>query len=1484
MLRKPRSLAILGLALLAGALLAGLYAAGELGSSTGRAPVVSRALGPDDPGFTLDRRWDALTRVSIAGTGLHVRHAGLSVRLTAAGAGNAGWTRHRLGVDRPTPFGRESIVVAAPRTEEYLTVTRHVGTRTWRWHLATGFSKPQLEPDGSIAFVRAGQRAGVRVLPPLVFTADGRDVTPAGARWTLERAGGATTLALRLDDTSLPIPYVIDPIAIVGSPGTTGSTKTGSPLAITKPTGVATGNLLIATISMRDTTATITPPAGWTLVTQATSNATTRQVVYSKVATAAEPASYSWSWAGGTGASDSSGVMLSYSGIWAGTGSNIDTFTTATAVGSTTAATAAGTAVYAQDMILALYGAAGQSSFTTPAGMTVLSPVSSQSGAPGVRSSSGSFQVIQAASGAIAAKSSTITSADNTAIMVAIRPAAAAASAANSTLTSSPASVLADGSTTATITATIKDANGNPLPGKVVTLAKGSGSSTITTVSGATDAAGVATFTVTDTAVESTTYTATDTTDTVTVTQTAAVNFTAGPATQTVFTTSPGNTNGGTAFGGQPVVKIEDAFGHVITTDNTTAVTLAIGTNPSGGTLSGCTTNPITVTAGVATFAGCKINKSGTGYTLTTTNIAALTNGVSSAFNITVGAATQVTLATSGSTAGGGTRTLTATIQDAGGNTVTTDNSTQVTFNKNSGTGTANFPAAATASSGVATGTATNLLVGTMIVGATTSPVLTVNLAASYTIVAGTASQVTITTTGSTAGGGSRTLTGTIQDAGGNTVTTDNTTQVTFNKASGTGTANFPAAATAVNGVATASATNGLAGTMVVGATTTPVLTVNNAVSYTIVLGAASQVVFTTSPGNTNGGTTFAAQPVVKVEDGGGNIVTTNNTAVVTLAIGTNPSSGTLSGCTTNPITVTAGVATFAGCKIDKAGTGYTLTTTNGSGFANGSSSAFNITVGAATLVSLATSGSIAGGGSRTLTATIQDAGGNTVTTDNTTQVTFNKSSGTGTATFPAAATAVNGIATATATNKLIGTVVVGATTNPVLTVNNAPSYTITLGAASQTVFTTSPGNTNGGTAFAAQPVVKVEDAGGNVITTDNTTAVTLAIGTNPSAGTLSGCTTNPITVTSGVATFAGCKIDNAGTGYALTTTNTAALANGASGAFNITVGAATQVTIATSGPTAAGGSRTLTGTIQDAGGNTVTTDNTTQITFNKSSGTGTASFPAVATAVNGVATATATNLLAGTMIVGATTSPVLTVNVAASYTIVAGAASQVTLATSGSTAGGGSRTLTATVQDAGGNTVTTDNTTQVTFNKASGTGTATFPSAATAVNGVATATATNKLIGTMIVGATTSPALTVNNAASYTIVLGAASQTVFTTSPANTGGGAAFAAQPVVKVEDAGGNVITTDNTTQVTITIGTNPSAGTLSGCATNPITVSSGVATFAGCKIDKAGTGYTLTTTNTAALTNGTSSAFNITVGTATQVTLTTSGSTLGGGSRT
>lgn len=98
-------------------------------------------------------------------------------------------------------------------------------------------------------------------------------------------------------------------------------------------------------------------------------------------------------------------------------------------------------------------------------------------------------------------------------------------SASNSTVVANPTSVPNDGVSTSTITVTLKDTAGNPVVGKTITLTAGSGSSTITTVSGVTDANGQASFLVKDAVQESVTYTARDTNDNVTITQTATVTF-----------------------------------------------------------------------------------------------------------------------------------------------------------------------------------------------------------------------------------------------------------------------------------------------------------------------------------------------------------------------------------------------------------------------------------------------------------------------------------------------------------------------------------------------------------------------------------------------------------------------------------------------------------------------------------------------------------------------------------------------------------------------------------------------------------------------------------------------------------------------------------------------------------------------------------------------------------------------------------------------
>src|SRR5437773_1237297 len=109
-------------------------------------------------------------------------------------------------------------------------------------------------------------------------------------------------------------------------------------------------------------------------------------------------------------------------------------------------------------------------------------------------------------------------------------------------------------------------------------------------------------------------------------------------------------------------------------------------------------------------------------------------------------------------------------------------------------------------------------------------------------------------------------------------------------------------------------------------------------------VGPAAKVVFTVQPSNAAAGAVNTPAVQVAVQDAQGNTVTTATTSI-TLAIGTNPASGTLAGTPT--VAAVNGVATFAKLSITNAGTSYTLTA-SATGLTGATSSAFNIGVGAA--------------------------------------------------------------------------------------------------------------------------------------------------------------------------------------------------------------------------------------------------------------------------------------------------------------------------------------------------------------------------------------------------------------------------------------------------------------------------------------------------------------------------------------------------------
>ncbi|GAB3202271.1 hypothetical protein ABID22_002610 [Pontibacter aydingkolensis] len=131
------------------------------------------------------------------------------------------------------------------------------------------------------------------------------------------------------------------------------------------------------------------------------------------------------------------------------------------------------------------------------------------------------------------------------------------------------------------------------------------------------------------------------------------------------------------------------------------------------------------------------------------------------------------------------------------------------------------------------------------------------------------------------------------------------------------------------------------------------------------IYGSARDLVFTQQPTSTTTYTTLSTVAVA-VRDWAGNTVRNANNSIL-LAIGTNPSAGTLTA--TNPVAAINGIATFSDLSIDAAGTGYTLIATSGS-LTAATSTAFNLNSKVPTLSALPTTCITEGAGDFVLTVT----------------------------------------------------------------------------------------------------------------------------------------------------------------------------------------------------------------------------------------------------------------------------------------------------------------------------------------------------------------------------------------------------------------------------------------------------------------------------------------------------------------------------------
>jgi hypothetical protein len=328
--------------------------------------------------------------------------------------------------------------------------------------------------------------------------------------------------------------------------------------------------------------------------------------------------------------------------------------------------------------------------------------------------------------------------------------------------------------------------------------------------------------------------------------------------------------------------------------------------------------------------------------------------------------------------------------------------------------------------------------------------------------------------------------------------------------------------------------------------TLTPVLFTATAIGHPAKLSYSAQ------PGTAKAGQILGAGIHIVVQDIQGNTVTSaTNSVTMQITSGTGTSGAVLSGTLTR--TSVGGVLDFSDLKINKVGTGYTLTATS-AGLPDAITDAFDIEYDSPVKLAFGVQASDIIAGHVMIpevTLRVEDAQGNLVPTA-TNQVTVGVTPGTGGGGSGGGGTqaALNGVATFSVSVNKAGSGYTLTASSSALVSAVSTSFSVTPGPPSQLGFVVQPSDATAWAAITPPVQVVVLDAVGNTVTASAIgISVAITSGTGTSGAILSGTLTRA--ASSGIASFDDVTIDLTGTGYTLTAT-ASALPSAASNQFAV--------------------------------------------------------------------------------------------------------------------------------------------------------------------------------------------------------------------------------------------------------------------------------------------------------------------------------------------